>query len=51
MSETPADRFRRLAAAFTETIDAVPAKAWGAQSPCAEWDARGVVQHIVETER
>ncbi|QXC60118.1 TIGR03086 family protein [Aquihabitans sp. G128] len=49
-SETIADRYRRRAAAFTQTVAAVPEGAWAAPSPCPEWDARGVVAHVVQTQ-
>ncbi len=29
------------------TIAAVPATQWSAQSPCTEWDAKGVVNHVI----
>lgn len=41
------DQFRRLAADFGARIDATPAGAWTAPSPCPEWTARGVVEHVV----
>lgn len=50
-NETPAARYDRLAARFTETIDAVPEDRWDDQSPCEEWSARQVVEHVVDTER
>jgi uncharacterized protein (TIGR03086 family) len=30
-----------------KTIAAVPAAKWSAQSPCTEWDAKGVVNHVI----
>lgn len=30
-------------------MQAVPANAWGNQSPCREWKARDVVRHVVDT--
>ncbi|HEX2577282.1 MAG TPA: TIGR03086 family metal-binding protein [Aquihabitans sp.] len=45
--ETMADRYRRRAAAFTETVAAVPDDRWSAPSPCPEWDARAVVDHVI----
>lgn len=52
MNSSPvADRFRRNAARFTEIVDAVDDDAWGRPSPCAEWDASGVLRHVVDTER
>ncbi len=48
MSEV-ADRYRRLARAFTDRVEAVPAERWANPSPCAGWTARDVVRHMVET--
>lgn len=47
MSES-AERFRKVAADFTATIDAVPADAWDNPSPCDGWVTRDVVGHLVE---
>lgn len=49
MSEI-ADRYRRLAGALTDTVAAVPADRWASPSPCEDWDARGVVRHLVDTQ-
>ncbi|MGH9027849.1 MAG: TIGR03086 family metal-binding protein [Acidimicrobiia bacterium] len=43
-----ADRFRSVAAAFTQRVDAVPAEAWDNPAPCEGWVARDVVGHLVE---
>lgn len=43
-----ADRYRRLADRFTEVVQHVPSDRWSAQSPCADWTARDVVQHVVD---
>jgi uncharacterized protein (TIGR03086 family) len=48
MSEI-SDRYRRRAAAFAGRIDAVPAGSWTNQTPCEDWDARQLVQHVVDT--
>ena len=45
-----AARYRRLAARFTEVVDAVPADRWEADSPCEDWSARGVLAHVVESQ-
>jgi uncharacterized protein (TIGR03086 family) len=45
MTDT-ADRYRRLAAAFTEKVAAVPDDAWDNPSPCEEWTARDIVAHV-----
>jgi uncharacterized protein (TIGR03086 family) len=42
-----ADRFRLLAAAFTDRVEAVPDDRWESPSPCEEWTARDVVRHLV----
>jgi uncharacterized protein (TIGR03086 family) len=43
-----ADRFRSVAAAFTDRADGVPAGAWEDAAPCEGWVARDVVRHMVE---
>lgn len=50
MSEI-ADRYRRLAADFTAEVTAVPPTddRWSNPSPCADWKARDVVAHMVDT--
>lgn len=40
-------RYRRRADAFESLIAATSDAQWSDPSPCAEWDARGVVDHIV----
>lgn len=45
-----ADTYRRLGANFAATVGQVPADRWESQSPCAEWTARDVVAHVVETQ-
>lgn len=46
--ESPADRFRRVAATFSAVADAVPADRWDEPSPCEGWRARDVVTHMAE---
>jgi uncharacterized protein (TIGR03086 family) len=46
--EPVADRYRRLSAAMTDRIRAVPDDAWANPSPCQEWTARELVAHLVE---
>jgi uncharacterized protein (TIGR03086 family) len=48
--ESPADRYRRRAAAFAEVIAAVPADRWASRSPCPDWTALDVVRHVVESQ-
>jgi uncharacterized protein (TIGR03086 family) len=45
-----AARYRKLAARFTELVDAVPADRWDRRSPCEEWTALDIVDHVVGTE-
>lgn len=47
MTDT-SERFRRLAAAFTDRVEAVPAARWDDPSPCEGWVARDVVRHMVD---
>jgi uncharacterized protein (TIGR03086 family) len=42
-----ADRYRRHADAFERMVAAVRPEQWSNRSPCAAWDARGVVEHVV----
>lgn len=49
MTDT-ADRYRRLAADFADTITAVPADRWASPSPCEDWTARDVVRHMVDNQ-
>jgi uncharacterized protein (TIGR03086 family) len=44
-----ADRYRRLADQFAATVAAVPDDKWGEPSPCEDWTARDVVNHVVGT--
>lgn len=45
-----ADRYRRLATQFAGRIAAVPADRWDSPTPCEGWDARQLIQHVVETQ-
>lgn len=49
-TESTPDLYRRLAAALTDRVDAVPADRWDAPSPCDGWTTRDVLAHIVETQ-
>ena len=42
------ERFRRVAARFTDVVESVPAAAWSNPAPCEGWTARDVVRHLVE---
>ncbi|MGF7122941.1 TIGR03086 family metal-binding protein [Rhodococcus sp. BE178] len=50
ITETTPDLYRRLAAALTERVDAVPTNRWDSPSPCDGWTARDVVDHVVGTQ-
>ena len=43
-----ARRYRTVAAAFSDRVNAVPAGAWDNPAPCEGWVARDVVGHLVE---
>jgi uncharacterized protein (TIGR03086 family) len=45
-----AERYERLAAAFADTVAAVPADGWENPSPCEGWTARDVVRHVTESQ-
>jgi uncharacterized protein (TIGR03086 family) len=42
------DRFRAVAAAFTDRVQAVPAGGWDRPSPCPDWTAKDVVFHLAQ---
>jgi uncharacterized protein (TIGR03086 family) len=42
-----AARFAKVAAGFSQRVDAVPADAWERPAPCEGWVARDVVRHLV----
>lgn len=46
-----ADRYRRLSAAFADRVEAVPPRRWEDTSPCADWSARQVLGHVLDTHR
>ena len=41
------DRHQRACACFSRVAHAVPAHAWDAPTPCPDWDARAVVEHVI----
>jgi uncharacterized protein (TIGR03086 family) len=45
---SPADEHRRIAGAFTETVERTPPAAWDNPAPPEGWVARDVVRHLVE---
>ena len=44
----PADQHRRIAGAFTVTVEGTAADAWDRPAPVEGWVARDVVRHLVE---
>ena len=44
----PADEHRRIAEAFTVTVEGVTAESWDQPAPPEGWVARDVVRHLVE---
>jgi uncharacterized protein (TIGR03086 family) len=40
------ERYRRALDGFGAVVGSVGER-WGRQSPCAEWDARGVLEHVI----
>ncbi len=45
-----ADRYRRLADVFDATVEEVPPGDWDKPSPCADWTARDVLAHVLDSE-
>ena len=45
MADDTVARHKRACDAFAAVADQV--QRWDAQSPCTEWDARGVVEHVI----
>ncbi len=45
-SDEMADRHRQVCKAFGDEVGVVGDR-WQAQSPCGEWDARGVMEHVI----
>lgn len=48
--ESVSDRFRRRAEGFTSVVAAVPEDRWTSSTPCPEWNARQIVEHVVDTQ-
>ncbi|HTK62379.1 MAG TPA: maleylpyruvate isomerase N-terminal domain-containing protein [Pseudonocardia sp.] len=44
-------RYRTIAEAFTARVDGIRSEQWNAQTPCAEWDARQLLEHVVSVHR
>jgi uncharacterized protein (TIGR03086 family) len=47
MAENLGELHARARAGFSRVVDAVDPARWDAPSPCTEWDARGVVEHVI----
>jgi uncharacterized protein (TIGR03086 family) len=43
-----ADRYRRLSADVTRTIEQVPSDRWSSASPCEGWTALDIARHLVD---
>jgi len=50
MTESIADRYRRLSAAFAGAIAAIPPEGWGRRTPCEDWSAQDLVAHVVQSQ-
>ena len=46
-----AQRYARAAAGFTTVLQGVQPGSWTATSPCEEWTAHDVAQHLIDTHR
>jgi uncharacterized protein (TIGR03086 family) len=44
-----AERYRSLAGDMTDRIAAVPKDRWDSPTPCEDWTARDLLQHLVDT--
>lgn len=50
MTETIADRYRRLGGLMAHTISEVNPHRWNDPSPCLDWSALDVLRHVIETQ-
>jgi len=53
MATTPVDsstRYRTLAAAFNDKVEAVRPDQWDLPTTCEDWNVRDIVRHVVTTE-
>jgi len=41
------ERHHQACDGFSKVVQSVDPARWGAQSPCTEWDARGVLEHVI----
>ena len=51
MTTTAHHEYVRAGRALSRVVDAVPAGAWAAPSPCEGWSAADVLRHIIDTQR
>ena len=47
---TTADRYRRLSADLTRTLEGVPDDKWDRPTPCEGWSTRDLAKHVVESQ-
>ncbi len=45
--ETLVGRHRRACQGFADVVKQVPAGRWAAPTPCSEWDAAALVEHVI----
>src|SRR5260370_1230179 len=45
--ETRISRHRRACQGFADVVRAVPAGRWAGPTPCSEWDAAALVEHVI----
>jgi uncharacterized protein (TIGR03083 family) len=50
MSEV-SERYRTIADAFTTRVEGVRPDQWSTQTPCTEWTARDLLEHVVVVHR
>jgi len=43
------EQYRRSVAGFTERLSQIRPDQWGAPTPCAEWDVRSLLNHVIGT--
>ena len=41
------ERHRRACDGFSRVADAVPSEKWDRPTPCTDWDARALVEHVI----
>ena len=41
------ERHRRACDGFARVADAVPSEKWDRPTPCTDWDARALVEHVI----